>query len=61
MLFRPKRDTMIGRKMNNKKNTRAPVLTFPLYHGDICIMHGTDIHKYYEVRFSPGSVITNLC
>lgn len=25
------------------------VLTFPLYHGDMLIMHGTKIHRYYEV------------
>lgn len=25
------------------------VLAFPLYHGDMLVMHGTKIHRYYEV------------
>lgn len=28
----------------------AETLKFPIYHGDMVVMHGTDIHQYYEVR-----------
>jgi alkylated DNA repair dioxygenase AlkB len=28
------------------------VLKFPIYHGDIVVMHGEDIHKYFEVCLS---------
>lgn len=28
---------------------RPQVLQFPICHGDIVVMHGAEIHKYYEV------------
>ena len=39
-----------------------PVLAFPLYHGDILVMNGCLIHRYYEVSvfscFSAASTDT---
>jgi hypothetical protein len=36
---------------NAKKKTRAGViLTMQLSHGDVIVMHGADMQKYYEVR-----------
>lgn len=49
MRFRPKRKSTIGTRGKNKTGIKQPVLTFLLNHGDICIMHGTQIHQLYEV------------
>jgi alkylated DNA repair dioxygenase AlkB len=27
------------------------VLAFSLFHGDMVVMHGSEIHKYYDVSF----------
>jgi alkylated DNA repair dioxygenase AlkB len=35
-------------KYHNKKNQKACV-RFTLCHGDMVVMHGTEIHKFYEV------------
>ena len=52
MRFRPKKKSSIGgvrigRKSDN--GNKKPALAFTLNHGDIVVMHGTAIHKYYEV------------
>ena len=44
MSFRPKK-----KHVKNHKE----VLSFPLYHGDMVVMHGAEIHKYYEVSGPP--------
>lgn len=49
MRYRPKKKNKIGTIGKGKKGLKFPVMSFPLYHGDICIMHGIDIHKYYDV------------
>ncbi len=41
-------------KFQPKKKTSIPgeetvVLEFPVYHGDMVIMHGRAIHRLYEV------------
>lgn len=30
----------------------SELLKFPLYHGDMVLMHGSLIHRYYEVSHS---------
>jgi alkylated DNA repair dioxygenase AlkB len=37
-------------KRKNAKGTKSDVLKVLLEHGDIVIMHGREIQKYYEVR-----------
>lgn len=49
MRFRPKRKTSLGQKGTGKNRDKPHVLSFDLNHGDIVIMHGTDIHREYEV------------
>lgn len=50
MSFRPKKnsgmDALLGAKLSE---TYKDVLTLPLEHGDIMVMHGTLIHRFYEV------------
>lgn len=29
--------------------THPESLRFPIYHGDMVVMHGTEIHRLYEV------------
>lgn len=41
----------------NKKDEKSPVIKFPVYHGDMIVMHGAEIHKYYEVRHSFGDIM----
>ncbi|KAH8662109.1 hypothetical protein BX600DRAFT_437531 [Xylariales sp. PMI_506] len=53
MRFRPKKNCSIGTAGKNKKGVKPPVLSFPLFHGDICVMHGTTIHKLYEHEVKP--------
>ncbi|KAI0130179.1 hypothetical protein BJ170DRAFT_720338 [Xylariales sp. AK1849] len=53
MRFRPKKKTTIGTVGNNKELLRMPVVSFTLNHGDIVIMHGTEIHKFYEHEVIP--------
>ena len=33
----------------SKGSDYGNVLEFPLYHGDLLVMHGEAIHRYYEV------------
>ncbi|KAK6085320.1 hypothetical protein SCUP234_02868 [Seiridium cupressi] len=53
MRFRPKTKNRIGTAGSNKKRDKNPVISFPLYHGDICIMHGVDVHKFYDHEVTP--------
>ncbi|KAB5547281.1 hypothetical protein GE09DRAFT_206578 [Coniochaeta sp. 2T2.1] len=55
------KDPLKGAKMRdvvtNAPKTAAgeypPVLAFPLYHGDILVMNGCLIHRYYEHKVEP--------
>ena len=49
MRFRPKRRTKLGQAGSGKTGDKPAVVSFILNHGDIVIMHGTDIHREYEV------------
>ena len=51
MRFRPKKKASIGQGSGYKSDNgnKKPALAFTLNHGDIVVMHGTAIHKYYEV------------
>jgi hypothetical protein len=45
-----------------KKNLYSDVLQFPLYHGDLLVMHGHEIHRHYEVECflpCPMKIIAN--
>ncbi|KAK8024101.1 oxoglutarate iron-dependent oxygenase protein [Apiospora rasikravindrae] len=53
MRFRPKRKTQLGQEGKGKKGNKRSVLSFFLNHGDIVIMHGTDIHREYEHEVTP--------
>lgn len=48
MRFRGKKNADFG---DTTTSGRA-MLSFVLEHGDIVVMHGTKIHKYYEVRLN---------
>jgi hypothetical protein len=55
MKFRAKWNNLIGdrtlpiQEKKAKKGSKKPVLAFTLKHGDIVIMHGSGIHRFYEV------------
>ncbi|KAL2757753.1 hypothetical protein ACRALDRAFT_2016840 [Sodiomyces alcalophilus JCM 7366] len=37
-------------RMKKKYNSaQREMLRFPIYHGDMVVMHGTDIHQFYEI------------
>ncbi|KAI0602778.1 hypothetical protein F4775DRAFT_600732 [Biscogniauxia sp. FL1348] len=57
MYFRPKKRTTIGEASKSKKGDRPPMLGFVLEHGDMVIMHGRDIHKYYEHMVQPEGTL----
>lgn len=52
MSFRPK-----IKIKGKRKPTNGSVLDLQLFHGDIVVMHGTEIHRYYEVSLSEGYLI----
>lgn len=53
MVFRPKVGSHImGPGKPNPKGEKKDVLSFVLEHGDIMVMHGSGIHKHYEVNKS---------
>jgi hypothetical protein len=63
MAFRPKSELDMGTLYKNecqrKKGGDFPdVLAFPLYHGDLLVMHGTQIHEFYEV--SPHLLVVRM-
>lgn len=49
MRFRGKKNAGFGSTVG----AGSVMLSLYLEHGDIVIMHGTKIHKYYEVRVNP--------
>ncbi len=52
MRFRPKKNSTIGRGSSKKSDgNKKECISFTLNHGDMVVMHGTDIHKFYEVCF----------
>ena len=51
MSFRPK-------KKAKPKPTNGSELDLQLFHGDIVVMHGTEIHRCYEVRWTSISRLT---
>ncbi|KAF2999511.1 hypothetical protein E8E14_001335 [Neopestalotiopsis sp. 37M] len=65
MRFRPKKKSPIGEDGKKKKKTpnstdskrrggnKAAVISIPLFHGDIVIMHGTELQKHYEHEVKP--------
>lgn len=61
MRFRPKKKNSIGQGSGRKtdKGNKKEVLTITLNHGDIVVMNGTAIHKYYEVcvAFAIGNIV----
>ncbi|KAI1500619.1 hypothetical protein F5X99DRAFT_429281 [Biscogniauxia marginata] len=57
MFFRPKKRTTIGDPSKAKRGDRPPMLGFVLEHGDMVVMHGRDIHKYYEHKVDPEGVL----
>lgn len=59
MRFRPKKKNAIGTPGNNAKGEKPAVVTIPLYHGDICIMHGVQLQKNYEVCTTLAVLATN--
>ncbi|RYP75102.1 hypothetical protein DL771_002563 [Monosporascus sp. 5C6A] len=56
MRFRPKKKASIGESsgLKSDKGNKKEVLCFTLNHGDMVVMHGTGIHKYYEHEVKPG-------
>jgi len=53
MSIRPKKGNKIGGDATTTKTKqKSDVLKILLEHGDIVIMHGRDIHKYYEVSLT---------
>ncbi|ORY67655.1 uncharacterized protein BCR38DRAFT_338511 [Pseudomassariella vexata] len=52
MNFAPKSSSGIGKKTKGKYG--PAVLSFPLNHGDIVVMHGSMIHKHYVHSVKPA-------
>lgn len=48
-----------GKKTQEDEEYRKVVLKFPLYHGDIVVMHGSRIHEEYLVSESDISESTS--
>ena len=44
-----KKELFHGKKSETKKKNAPTVLTLELKHGDMVVMHGADIQKFYEV------------
>ncbi|KAK8073793.1 hypothetical protein PG994_004692 [Apiospora phragmitis] len=54
MRFRPKRKTQLGQEGKGKRGDKPSVISLVLKHGDIVIMHGTDIQREYEHEVTPS-------
>ncbi|KAF8858768.1 hypothetical protein BDZ45DRAFT_590705 [Acephala macrosclerotiorum] len=54
MHFRPKKNSPIGESGKGAKAKKPDYLKIILNHGDLLVMHGTDIHKYYEHAVNPN-------
>lgn len=59
MRFRPKKNNKIGIAGKNIRGEKLAVVTIPLYHGDICIMHSVELQKNYEVCMTLVILETN--
>lgn len=59
MMLRPKKSTPegMGTSRNNAKGTKAEDLEILLNHGDIIIMHGEKLQKYYEHQVIPAGTL----
>lgn len=47
MTFRIKKK--YSRPEREYNSVEKELLRFPIYHGDMVVMHGTDIHQFYDV------------
>jgi alkylated DNA repair dioxygenase AlkB len=56
MSLRPKAKSLIGPVAKNAKGCKADYLKIRLDHGDLVVMHGPGIQKYYEVRTAFPSI-----
>lgn len=65
MKFRPKKKSPIGKSGKGAKGVKPDSLKIVLNHGDLLVMHGTDIHKYYEVsrlwNIEIETMVANAC
>jgi hypothetical protein len=58
MAFRPKKKSGMSEAVSAATRPKvegreySDVLAFPLYHGDLLVMNGTLIHRYYEVSLT---------
>lgn len=57
MALRPKAKAAIGAASRNAKGTKNPVLRITLDHGDMVIMHGYGVQKYYEHEVVPSGTL----
>lgn len=59
MSLRPKRSAPagIGHARNNARGTRGVALRILLNHGDIVIMHGEEVQKYFEHAVTPRGTL----
>lgn len=57
MALRPKAKAAIGVASRNAKGTKNPVLRVTLDHGDMVIMHGSGVQKYYEHEVVPSGTL----
>lgn len=53
MSLRPKAKAKLGPISKNAKGTKLDVLKFVLNHGDLVVMHGRGVQKYYEHAVTP--------
>jgi hypothetical protein len=59
MSFRPKKKSGMAAVVSEATRPKgtgkeySEVLSFPLYHGDVLVMHGTAIHGFYDVSYLP--------
>ncbi|KAH8588655.1 hypothetical protein B0O99DRAFT_693224 [Bisporella sp. PMI_857] len=53
MSFRPKKTANIGPPSRNQKYTKPTILSVILEHGDIMVMRGSKVQKFYEHQVVP--------
>ncbi|KAI0475883.1 hypothetical protein GGR56DRAFT_440989 [Xylariaceae sp. FL0804] len=62
MAFRPKKKARIGnleeiQQVKKGGAQRSAMLSFTVQHGDIVIMHGSQIHRLYEHKVDPAGLL----
>jgi hypothetical protein len=57
MSLRPKAKAAVGNTSKNAKGTKAPVIRVTLEHGDMVIMHGSGVQKFYEHEVVPHGTL----